>query len=176
MNIYVGNIPYTVTEDDLRQVFEEFGTVTSTSVIIDNVTGRSRGFGFVQMATDEEGARAIEEMNGREWMGRVLTVNEARPRQERTGGYAPRRDGDGGGTRRQAGSYDGGGRSGGYSGGGGGGYGGGGYGGGGGRGGDRSGGRDAGRGRGDRDRGGRGRGQDDNWDNNRWGRGGDDDY
>ncbi len=173
MNIYVGNIPYTVTEDDLRQAFEEFGPVTSSSIIIDKETGRSRGFGFVQMENAEDGARAIEEMNGKDWMGRVLTVNEARPRDERPGGFAPRRDFDG--PRR---SYGGGG--GGYSGGGGGGYsGGGGYGGGSGGGGGRGG--DRGRGGGgdrwgDRDRGGRGgggrgRGEDSEWEDNRWNRG-----
>jgi RNA recognition motif-containing protein len=107
VNIYVGNIPYTVTDEDLRQAFGEFGTVTSTSIIIDKITGRSRGFGFVEMSTDEEGNRAIEEMNGKDWMGRTLTVNEAKPRESRPsgggygggGGYsgAPRRSSDGGG-------------------------------------------------------------------------------
>lgn len=171
MNIYVGNIAYTVTEDDLRQAFEQFGTVTSTSVIIDKETGRSRGFGFVQMESDEDGARAIEEMNGQEWLGRVLTVNEARPRAERPGGFAPRRDGDA--PRRSFG----GGGGGGYSGGGGGG----GYGGGYERRDSGGGSRDRG-GYGDRDRG-RGGGrpgggrprEDDRWDDNRWSRGGDDD-
>ena len=172
MNIYVGNIPYTVSEEDLRQAFEEFGTVTSTSIIIDKMTGRSRGFAFVSMESAEDGRRAIEEMNGREWMGRVLAINEARPREERPGGYAPRRDGDG--PRRS------------FGGGGGGGYSGGGSGGGGARGGsdggrrdywsrDRGGYGDGGRGR-DRGRPGGGRGQeDDRWSDKSWSRGYDDD-
>ena len=164
--MYVGNIPYTVTEEELRQAFGEFGTVTSASIIIDKVTGRSRGFGFVEMSSKEEGERAIQEMNGKDWMGRTLTVNEAKPR-ERSGGFG------GGGGRRE---YSGGGDRGGYGGGGDrGGYGGGGrggYGGGGGRGGDRGGyggGGGGGRDR-DRDRGGRGGGGNDRWD-----RGGDED-
>lgn len=163
MNIYVGNIPYHVTEEDIRQAFSEFGDVTSSNIIIDKVTGRSRGFAFVEMAGNEEGQRAISEMNGKEWEGRTLTVNEARPRTEgRSGGYS---GGGGGGGRRSGGGYGGGrseyggGGGGGYSGGGGG-YsgggghsGGGGYGGGGGRS-DHGGGRDR-----DRDRGGRGKGR-----------------
>ncbi len=109
--MYVGNIPYTVTEEELRQVFGEFGTVTSTSIIIDKVTGRSRGFGFVEMSSKEEGERAIQEMNGKDWMGRTLTVNEAKPRERSSGGYG----GGGGGRREGGGGYGGGG---GYSGGG----------------------------------------------------------
>ncbi len=120
-NIYVGNLPYTTTGDDLVELFQAYGTVTSGQVIIDKFSGRSRGFGFVEMANDDEAQNAIDALNGQPYGGRPLTVNEARPREERGGG-------GGGGGR---GGYGGGG--GGY-GGGGGGYGTGGYGGGGGRG------------------------------------------
>ena len=119
-NIYVGNLPYTTTGDDLVELFQVHGAVTSGQVIIDKFSGRSRGFGFVEMSDDNEADTAIESLNGQDYGGRPLTVNEARPREER----GPR--GGGGGGR---GGYGGGG--GGY-GGGGGGYGGGGYGGGGG--------------------------------------------
>jgi len=112
-NIYVGNLPYDTTGDDLVQLFQTYGTVTSGQVIIDKFSGRSRGFGFVEMANDDESQAAIDALNGTPYGGRPLTVNEARPREERGSG------GGGGGSR------------GGY-GGGGGGYGGGGYGGGGG--------------------------------------------
>jgi RNA recognition motif-containing protein len=123
-NIYVGNLPYTTTGDDLVELFQAYGTVTSGQVIIDKFSGRSRGFGFVEMANDDEAQAAIEALNGKPFAGRPLTVNEARPREERGGG----RGGYGGGGGR--GGYGGGG-GGGYGGGGGGGYGGGGYGGGG---------------------------------------------
>ena len=113
-NLYVGNLSFQTTADELRELFSQFGTVTSAQVVMDRETGRSRGFGFVEMS--DGGEQAINELNGREYGGRNLTVNEARPREERRGG------GGGGGGR------------GGY-GGGGGGYGGGGYGGGGGGGG-----------------------------------------
>ncbi len=121
-NIYVGNLPYDTTGDDLVELFSTYGTVTSGQVIIDKFSGRSRGFGFVEMANDDESQAAIDALNGTPYGGRPLTVNEARPREDR----GPRGGGGGGGGR---GGYGGGG--GGY-GGGGGGYGGGGYGGGGG--------------------------------------------
>lgn len=92
MNIYVGNLPYSASEDDLREAFEQFGTVTSANIIIDKITGRPRGFGFVEMEHNDEGTRAIEEMNGTEWRGRTLTVNEARPRDERPRDDRPRDD------------------------------------------------------------------------------------
>lgn len=123
-NIYVGNLPYTTTGDDLVELFQAYGTVTSGQVIIDKFSGRSRGFGFVEMANDDEAQTAIDALNGQPYGGRPLTVNEARPREERGGGGG--RGGYGGG----GGGYGGGGY-----GGGGGGYGGGGYGGGGDRGG-----------------------------------------
>ena len=126
-NIYVGNLPYDTTGDDLVQLFQSYGTVTSGQVIIDKFSGRSRGFGFVEMANDEEAQAAIQALNGSSYGGRPLTVNEARPREERGPG-----GGGGGGGR---GGYGGGGGGRGGYGGGTGGYGGGGYGGGGGGGG-----------------------------------------
>ncbi len=101
-NLYVGNLSFDTTSDDLRQAFEAYGSVTSASVITDRETGRSRGFGFVEMA--DGGDAAIEAMNGAELQGRSLTVNEARPRQERRGG------GGGGGGGYRGGGGGGGGR------------------------------------------------------------------
>jgi RNA recognition motif-containing protein len=118
-------LAYSVRDDSLQQAFSQFGTVTSAKVMMDRETGRSKGFGFVEMGSDAEAQAAINGMNGQPLEGRAVVVNEARPREERPGGY-----GGGGGSR---GGYGGGG--GGYGGGGGGGYGGGGgggYGGGGG--------------------------------------------
>lgn len=106
-NLYVGNLPYSTTADDLREAFSQFGTVSRTQVVSDRETGRSRGFGFVEMA--DGGDAAVEAMNGAPFQGRTLTVNEARPREER---------GPGGGGPRSGGYGD---RSGGYGGGGGGG-------------------------------------------------------
>ena len=120
-NIYVGNLAFTATDEDLRSAFEQFGEVTSVSIIQDRETGRSRGFAFVEMADGEQAKEAIENLDGASISGRNVKVNEARPREPRGGGGG----GGGGGGR------------GGYGGGGGGG--GGGYGGGGGRGGDRGG-------------------------------------
>ena len=93
MNIYVGNLPYTYDNTQLSELFEEFGEVTSAQVINDRDTGRSRGFGFVEMA-DDAGRKAIEELGDREIGGRRLTVNEARPRSGGGGG-----GGGGGGDR-----------------------------------------------------------------------------
>ena len=125
INIYVGNLPWDTTQDDLYQLFGQYGQVAKTQVITDRDTGRSRGFGFVEMPTEEEANRAIEALNNFNYNGRPLTVNVAKPRESGGGGFG----GGGGGGR---GGYGGGGR-GGYGGGGRGGYGGGG--GGGGRGG-----------------------------------------
>jgi RNA recognition motif-containing protein len=134
-NIYVGNLVWDATADDLYALFKDHGTVSQAQVITDRETGRSRGFGFVVMADDAEAQKAIEALNGFQFKGRPLTVNEARPREDRGGGgggggYG----GGGGGGRRGGGGYGGGGGGGGYGGGGGGrrGGGGGGYGGGGG--------------------------------------------
>jgi RNA recognition motif-containing protein len=129
-NLYVGNLPFNTTSDELREAFAQYGTVTRVQVITDRETGRSRGFGFVEM---EEGAdEAVTKMNGAMFQGRTLTVNEARPREPRPGGGGGGGYGGGGGRGGYGGGrggYGGGGR-GGYGGGGGGGYGGGGYGGG----------------------------------------------
>ena len=112
--LYVGNLSYDVTSSDLEQMFTPHGSVTSAEVIQDRDTGRSKGFGFVQMGSDAEAQAAIAALNGQESGGRALTVNEARPREERP------RGGGGGGGRGGYGGGGGGGR-GGYGGGGGGG-------------------------------------------------------
>lgn len=92
MNIYVGNLSYSVTEEDLRQAFESFGQVASTSIIKDKFSGQSKGFGFVEMPAKEEAEAAISGMNGKEMKGRALNVNEARPRTDdrRSGGGGKR--------------------------------------------------------------------------------------
>lgn len=81
MNIYVGNLAHSVTEDQLRDAFAQFGTVTTTKVIKDKFTGNSRGFGFVEMSSDDEARAAIEQTNGMDLDGRKIRVNEARPRE-----------------------------------------------------------------------------------------------
>jgi cold-inducible RNA-binding protein len=86
MNIYVGNLSYEATEDDIRNAFAQFGQVSSVSVIKDRETGRSKGFAFVEMGNDEDGKNAIEGLNLQRIAGRAVTVNEARPREERSGG------------------------------------------------------------------------------------------
>jgi hypothetical protein len=123
--LYVGNLAYSVRDESLQESFGQFGTVTSAKVMMDRETGRSKGFGFVEMSSDPEAQAAINGMNGQPLEGRPLVVNEARPREERPGGFsgAPRSPYGGGGR-------SGGGGGGGYGGGGGGGYGGGGGGGG----------------------------------------------
>jgi len=99
MNIYVGNLSYEATEQDLIQAFSAFGEVTAVNVIKDRMTNRPRGFAFVTMGSAEGGTAAIKEMNGKDFMGRTLKVNEARPREDRPaggggGGFrGPRRDG-----------------------------------------------------------------------------------
>jgi RNA recognition motif-containing protein len=119
MKLYVGNLSFQTSSEDLQELFGQAGTVESASVVEDRETGRSRGFGFVEMASDEEGKAAIEKFNGQEINGRSLNVNEARPREDRGG-----RGGGGGGGGRGGFGGGGGGRGGG--GGGRGGYGGGG--------------------------------------------------
>ncbi len=86
MNIYVGNLGYSVTEDDLRAAFEAFGTVDTVSIIKDKFSGQSKGFGFVEMASGEEAQAAIASLNGKDFKGRSVVVNEARPRAEGGGG------------------------------------------------------------------------------------------
>ena len=107
--LYVGNLPYTVRDDDLQQAFSAFGNVSSAKVMMERDTGRSKGFGFVEMGNDAEAQSAIQGMNGQSMGGRSLVVNEARPmepRPPRTGGF--------GGGRREGGGF----REGGYGGGG----------------------------------------------------------
>ena len=123
MNIYVGNLPREITEDELKKAFEEFGQVESANIIKDKYSGDPKGFGFVQMPSKEEGQSAIDNLNGKELQGRTLNVNEARPRTDNRGGRGGFSGGGKGGGR--------GGFGGGRKGGGKGGYGGGGYGGGG---------------------------------------------
>jgi RNA recognition motif-containing protein len=121
MKLYVGNLSFNTTTQDLQDMFGEIGTVESTNIIEDRETGRSRGFGFVEMSSNEEGQNAISTLNGKEIDGRALTVNEAKPRESNGGGGGNR--GGGGGGR---GGYGGGGGGNRGGGGGGGGYGGGG--------------------------------------------------
>jgi RNA recognition motif-containing protein len=108
MKLYVGNLAFSVTDTDLREVFAPFGTVTDAFVLMDNTTRRSRGFGFVTMSNQAEGEAAIAGLNGQEVNGRRLTINEARPMEERAprgnggGGYG----GGGGGGRSGGGRFD----------------------------------------------------------------------
>lgn len=110
--IYVGGLPYSATDADLAKLFSASGTVTSASIVTDKFTGQAKGFGFVEMSTDAEAQTAINSLNGTLMGGRTLTVNEARPREERSGGGGY----GGGGGRSGGGGYGGGG----YGGGGGG--------------------------------------------------------
>lgn len=120
--LYVGNLPYSVRDGDLEQAFSAFGTVTSAKVMMERDTGRSKGFGFVEMGSDAHAQAAIEGMNGQAMGGRSLVVNEARPMEPRRpgggggyggggyggGGGGGRREGGGGGGRREGGGYGGG--------------------------------------------------------------------
>src|SRR3989344_198671 len=90
--LYVGGLPYETTQEELKDAFSQAGTVTSATIIIDKLSGRSRGFCFIEMSSDEEATKAIEMLNGKDFGGRKLTVNEAKPMEER-----PRRDARGGG-------------------------------------------------------------------------------
>jgi len=114
--LYVGNLAYSVRDESLQSAFGQYGTVTSAKVMMDRETGRSKGFGFVEMGSDAEAQAAINGMNGQPLEGRPIVVNEARPREERPGGF-----GGGGGGRSGGGGGYGGGGGGGYGGGGGGG-------------------------------------------------------
>jgi RNA recognition motif-containing protein len=93
--LYVGNLSFNTSNEDLQELFGQAGTVESVNIVEDRDTGRSRGFGFVEMSSKEEGAAAIEQLNGKEIDGRSLTVNEARPREERSGGGGNRGGGGG---------------------------------------------------------------------------------
>ena len=112
--LYVGNLPYSVRDEDLQQSFGQFGAVTSAKVMMERDTGRSKGFGFVEMASDAEAQAAISGMNGQPLGGRSVVVNEARPmeaRPPRTGGFGGGGGGYGGGAGGGGGGYGGGGRS-----------------------------------------------------------------
>ncbi len=121
--LYVGNLSYNIRDDDLQQAFAQYGTVSSAKVMMDRDTGRSKGFGFVEMGSDPEAQAAINGMNGQALDGRAIVVNEARPREERPGGFrggyggggsgGGGYGGGGGGRSGGGGGYGGGGRSGG---------------------------------------------------------------
>jgi RNA recognition motif-containing protein len=106
-NIYVGNLTWECTADDLLALFQEHGSVSRAQVITDRETGRSRGFGFVEMDDDAEAQKAIDALNGADYRGRPLTVNEARPREEGSGGGGQRGGGFGGGGSAGRGGYGG---------------------------------------------------------------------
>ena len=116
MKLYVGGLSYQATEEDLRQEFEAFGNVDSATIITDKYSGRSKGFGFVEMLNKEEAEAAMAGINGKDILGRPVTVNEARPREERRGGGGGPRRGSGGGGPRRGGGGGGGPRRGGGSG------------------------------------------------------------
>jgi RNA recognition motif-containing protein len=103
--LYVGNLSYNTHEEDLREAFSKIGEVTSATLIVDQTNGRSKGFGFVEMASDEDAAKAIATMNGTAFMDRTITVNEAKPKTERSGSGGGGR----GGSRGGGGGYGGGG-------------------------------------------------------------------
>ncbi len=105
MNIYVGNLPFDTSEEQLQELFGQYGSVQSASIIIDRATGRSRGFGFVEMADDAQAQAAIDALNGKDFNGRAMTVNKAQPRENKPrgggggGGFRGGRGGSGGGFR-----------------------------------------------------------------------------
>jgi len=105
-NIFVGNLSFNTNEDELRQIFESYGQVDRVSILTDRDTGRSRGFGFVEMSSNEDGDKAITALNGSQLGGRTINVNEARPKAERSGGGG----GGGGGRGRERGGRGDGGR------------------------------------------------------------------
>ncbi len=108
--IYVGNLPFSATSESLNEMFSKFGTVDSAKIVMDRDTGRSKGFGFVEMSSGDEAAAAIEKLNGSDHGGRSLVVNEARPMEPRTGGFGGGggRGGDRGGDRGGRGGFGGG--------------------------------------------------------------------
>lgn len=99
-NLFVGNLPFTATEDELRDLFGAFGEIQQVRIMTDRDTGKSRGFAFVEIADDEAAAKAITELNGKDFGGRALTVNEARPKPERRGGFGSGGGGGFGGKKR----------------------------------------------------------------------------
>lgn len=112
--LYVGNLPYSATEEGLQSHFSQVGAVESAKVVMDRDSGRSKGFGFVEMQNDDDANAAIEQFNGKDFMGRNIVVNEARPQEPRTGGGGGGRGGFGGGGGRGGGrgGFGGGGRGG----------------------------------------------------------------
>jgi cold-inducible RNA-binding protein len=106
--IYVGNLPFSATSESLNELFAQFGTVDSAKIVMDRDTGRSKGFGFVEMSSGDEAAAAIEKLNGTDMGGRSLVVNEARPMEPRSGGFGGNRGGDRGGDRGGRGGFGGG--------------------------------------------------------------------
>jgi RNA recognition motif-containing protein len=100
MNIYVGNLPFNMGEEDLKEIFEEYGEVTSTKIVSDKFSGRSKGFGFVEMSNDTEAANAIKELNNAEISGRNIKVNESLPKTDDNRGGGGQRRSFGGGERR----------------------------------------------------------------------------
>lgn len=111
-NLFVGNLPFTATEDELRGLFSAFGEVQQVRIMTDRDTGRSRGFAFVEIADDEAAAKAVADLNGKDFGGRALTINEARPKPERKGGFGSGGGGGFGGKRRGGGGGRGGSRGG----------------------------------------------------------------
>lgn len=99
MNIYVANIPFKASESELKELFEQHGNVNSVKIIMDKITNRSRGFGFVEMADGPSGQQAIQELNGYSFLGKELVVNEARPKERSSGGYESRGNGNDYGNR-----------------------------------------------------------------------------
>ena len=100
MKLYIGNLPYTFTEENLKKIFEKYSSVTSCKLVIDRDTGRSKGFGFIELDSDEEAQEAISEINGKDFDGRAVVVNEARPKEDRNNKRGGGNGGNGGGFRR----------------------------------------------------------------------------
>lgn len=113
MNIYVGNLLFDVTEDELKELFTPFGQVTEVRLIMDKFSGKSKGFGFIEMPSKDEAQKAIDGLNGKDIKGRAMTVNEAKPKVDRGGGRGGRGGGYGGGGRGRGGFGGGGNRGGG---------------------------------------------------------------
>jgi RNA recognition motif-containing protein len=110
-NLFVGNLPFGTTEDALREHFAAFGEIQQVRIMTDRDTGKSRGFAFVEMAQDEDAEKAIAALNGKDFGGRALTINEARPKPERSGGFRPGGGGFGGKRQGKGNSFRGGDRS-----------------------------------------------------------------
>jgi cold-inducible RNA-binding protein len=102
-NLFVGNLPFSSNEDNLRTLFAQFGEVSQVKIMTDRDTGKPRGFAFIEMTQDEDAAKAIAALNGKDFEGRALTVNEARPKPERSGGFRPGGGGGGFGGKRRGG-------------------------------------------------------------------------